>query len=177
MLKRLTLAVVFLAAICDERSSRSEQSTPFNVTTKRTDDRVDAKLVDNKLLLSIHSPFGISRAVIDRASQTWPESIIVRLHLKGLEKFKVATEKVKLEGSVSIQDGKTVPRIWKNGNEDDLLDAKSPYWIKTRVVTGDGDQAKEFPLVRGYFELRLTDAILRDNPTSITIEWIDFYRN
>ena len=103
--------------------------------------------------------------------------MVLRLHLKGLENFKVTNGKVKLEGSASLQDGKPVVRLWKDGKEDAPLDAKSPYWMEVRIVGGDGKQAKEIPLKGGYFEMPLPKALFEGNPKSITVNWIDFYRN
>ena len=150
---------------------------PFKVTTKRADDRVDVKAEKGKATVSVQSPFGISHAVIERAGETWPDAVVLRLHLKGLENFKVTNGKVKLEGSASLQDGKPLVRLWKDGKEDAPLDAKSPYWMEVRIVGDDGKPAKEIPLKGGYFELPLPGVLFEGNPKSITVSWIDFYRN
>jgi hypothetical protein len=47
---------------------------------------------------------------------------MLRLHLKGLENFKVTNGKVTLEAAVSSQDGKV--RLWKDGKEDSPLDSE-----------------------------------------------------
>lgn len=166
------LFVVALAA-----TTTAADDPPLKVTTKRADDRVDVKIEKRKATISVHSPFGISHAAIERAGETWPDAVVLRLHLKGLENFKVTSSKVKLEGSASLQDGKPLVRLWKDYKEDAPLDAKSPYWIEVRIVGGDGKQAKEIPLKGGYFELPLPRAVFEGNPKSITVRWIDFYRN
>jgi hypothetical protein len=45
--------------------------------------------------------------------------------MNGLESFQLTNEKVKLEASVSSQDG--TGRLWKDGKEESPLDAKSPH--------------------------------------------------
>ncbi len=165
----LVLAVVTTAA--------ADDSPPFRVTTKRADDRADVKAEKDKVIVSVQSPFGISHAVIERGGETWPDAVVLRLHMKGLENFKVANGKVKLEGSASFHDGKPVVRLWKDGKEDAPLDAKNPYWMEVRIVGGDGKQAKEMPLKGGYFEMPLPRAMFEGNPKTITVSWIDFYRN
>ena len=155
----------------------ADDTPPFNITTKRDDDKVDVKAEKGEVAFSIHSPFGISNAVIERAGEKWPDAVVLRLHLKGLESFSVTNGKVKLEGSASLKDGKPLVRLWKDGKEDVPLDAKSPYWIEVRILGGDGKQAKEFPLKSGYFETVLPKALFEGNPKSITLSWIDFYRN
>jgi hypothetical protein len=138
---------------------------------------VDVKTEKDKVIVSVQSPFGISHADIERAGEMWPDAVVVRLRLKGLENFKVTSGKVKLEGSASLRDGKAVVRLWKDGKEDEPLDAKSPFWMEVRIVGGDGKQAKEIPLKGGYFELPLPKAFFEGNPKAITVNWIDFYRN
>jgi hypothetical protein len=150
---------------------------PFKVTTKRADDRVGVTAEKGKVIVSVQSPFGISQAVIERGGETWPDAVVLRLQLKGLENFKVTGGKVKLEGAASLRDGKPLVRLWKDGKEDEPLDAASPHWIAVRIVGGDGRPAKELPLKGGYFELPLPGAVFEGNPKSITVNWIDFYRN
>src|SRR5262249_15623976 len=116
-------------------------------------------------------------AEIERADEKWPDAIVLRLHLKGLENFKATNGKVKLEGSASFQDGKPLVRLWKDGKEDSPLDSMSPYWIEVHILSGDGTPAKAIPLKDGYFELPLPKAFFEGNPKSITVKWIDFYRN
>lgn len=164
----LVLTVTATTAIADD-------TPPFKITTKRENDRVDVNAEKNKVVLSVHSPFGISNAVIERADKKWPDAVVLRLRLKGLENFSVSNDTVKLEASVSNQDGKV--RLWKDGKEDLPLDIKNPYWMEIQMVGSDGKPAKTIPLKDGYFELQLPKAFFEGNPKSITLNWIDFYRN
>lgn len=173
MLKVLISGLIALAFVVSTASANDPP--PFKIATKRDNDRVTVNIEKDQTVFSVHSPFGISHAVIEQAVEKWPDLVMLRLHLKGLENFGVTGGKVKLEGAVSSQDSKM--RLWKDGKEDALLDAKSPCWIEVRIVGGDGKQAKEIPLKGGYFELQLPKAIFEGNPKSITLNWIDFYRN
>lgn len=96
------------------------------------------------------------------------------MHLKGLENFKVTNGRFTLEAAVSSQDGKV--RLWKDGKEDLPLDSKSPYWTEIRLVGNDGKPTNTIPLKGGYFEIQLPNALFEDNPQSLTVNWIDFYR-
>jgi len=167
-----TLLIVAVAV-----STAADDTPPYKITTKRADDKVEVKAEKGKATFSVHSPFGVSNAVIERTGETWPDAVVLKLHLKGLENFKVTNGKVKLEGSASIQDSRPVVRLWKDGKEDAPLDAMSPYWIEARIVGGDGKQAKEIPLNGGHFEMQLPKAMFDGNSKSITVNWIDFYRN
>jgi hypothetical protein len=164
----LVLAVAVMTASADDTS-------PFKITTKRDTDRVEVKAEKENVVFSVHSPFGISHAAIERTVDKWPDAVVLHLHLKGLENFSVTNGKVKLEASVSSQDGKV--RLWKDGKEDTPLDAQSPYWMVIRMVGSDGKPTKTIPLKDGYFEMQLPKAVFEGNPKSITVNWIDFYKN
>jgi hypothetical protein len=44
------------------------------------------------------------------------------------------------------------------------------------IVGGDGRPAQELPLKDGYFEMTLPRLFFEGSPKSITLNWIDFYR-
>ncbi len=162
----LVLSVVAMTATANDKPT-------FKIATKRDSDKVVVKVEKDKVVISIRSPFGISQAVIERMEAKWPDLVVLQLHLKGLENFKVTNDKMKLEASISSQDSK---RLWKDGNEESPLDAKSPYWMEVRMFGDDGKPAKAIPLKGGNFEMDLPAVLLEDNPKSITVHWIDFYR-
>lgn len=148
---------------------------PFRITTKRTDDRVELKAQDGKVLLVIRSPTGISHATIERSAEQWPSKVVIQLRLNGLENFKLSSDKTKLEASVSSHNGSI--RLWMDGQEDSPLDSKSPYWMNIRTLDSNEKTTKTIPLKDGCFELELPKKFFESNPKSFKIEWIDFYRN
>jgi hypothetical protein len=174
MLKFEAAALLVLAVAAT--TTAGDCIPPFKIATKRDNDRVDVKFGKERVTFSIQSPFGISQATIEPTGEIWPDAVELCLHLKGLEHFKVSNGKMTLEGSASLQDGKPRVRLWKDGQEDRPLDAKSPYWIDVRIFGAAGKPANEIPLNDGYFELTLPKTLFEDNPT-ITMSWIDFYRN
>ena len=155
-------------------TAASDDTPPFKITTKRDNDTVEVRADKEKTVFIVKSPFGISNASIEPTGEKWPDAVVLRLHLKGLENFRVTNDKVKLEASVSSQGGKV--RLWKDGKEEAPLDAKSPYWMDVRMVGGDGKPAKAIPLKDGYFEMQLPKAFFEGNLKSFTVAWIDFYR-
>jgi len=150
---------------------------PYKVTTKRDSDTVDVKAEKDKVTFSVRSTVGIGQAVVERAGEAWPDAVVLRLHLTGLEHFKVTGGKTTLEGSVSLHDGKPVARLWAGGQEDTPLDAQSHYWMTVDVLDGDGKRATGLPLKGGSFELPLPKALFEGHPKAVTVNWIDFYRN
>ena len=111
---------------------------------------IHVSTVNNESLIEISSQSGIGRGVIKLIQGDWPEEIIVRLYLKGLEGFTVSSEQFTVdrsEMSVSAYD--------KNGR---LYDKK--YLLNER----------------GYYEIKLPNRLFTDRTTEITIHWVDFYR-
>ena len=166
--------VAVMAAVLSTGCTDVVKETQLKITTKRADDRVDVKVEKDRMIFSVRSPFGISQTVIESTNGTWSDIVILRLHLKGLENFKISNGKDTIEAAVSSQDGSV--RLWKDGKEDSPLDAKSPYWMEIRMVGNDGKPTTTIPLKDGYFEIQLPKALFEDNPKSITVNWIDFYR-
>ena len=164
------LIVTFLSIGC----ASAQDESPFKITTKRDDDKIEVTERNDKAVIFVHSPVGISQAVIERSDEQWPDTVILRLHLKGLEGLKISKGKITLEAAVSSQDG-TV-RLWEDGKEDSPFDSSSPYWTEIRLISKDEKPVKGVPSDDGYFEMQLPGALLEGNPKSITINWIDFYR-
>ena len=73
----------------------------FHATVGRTDSRIRFVSEGDKTIIDITSEFGIDKATISRKSDDWPKSILVRLHLGGLESFKAGSGNVAVEWSVS----------------------------------------------------------------------------
>ncbi len=149
-------------------------NSSFKITTKRDSDSVEIRTENGKTVISVRSPFGISQAAIERTDKQWSTNVMLRLHLKGLENFKLTVGKVTLEAAVSTQDGNI--RQWKDGKEDSPLDSKHAYWLEIRMVGKDAKPVTTIPLKDAYFEMQLPKALFEENPKSITVSWIDFYR-
>ncbi len=145
---------------------------PFKIATKRSDDRIDVKSEEDKTVFIVRSPFGISNATIERTTEQQPDKIVIQLRLKGLESFKLSTDKLKLEASVSSHDG-TV-RLWKDGKEDSPLDSKSPYWMEIKILDNSGEPTKNIPQKDGVFEMQLPKKFFEGNPNWFKVEWVDF---
>ena len=96
--------------------------------------------------------------------------------MKDLENFRASNGNVTLDAAVLSSDDRQRVRLWKDDKEDMPLDSKSPYWMDIRMVGNDGKPAKDIPLKDGFFEMQLPKVFFEDNPKSITVNWIDFYR-
>ena len=108
-----------------------------------------------------------------RESISWPKSIVVRLHLKGLESFKTTVGDTAVEWSVSSTGSHTKRVSLHKGGDESTLDETSPYYSEVRIAGGN----VKIPLQSGYFEVALPAKLFEGNPDEITLRWIDFYRN
>ena len=153
------------------------QEHTFLIETRRESDQVDVKTDGDESIFSVHSPVGISQAIIRRRREKWPAKIDVRLHLKGLEHFQISASQTTLTAAASVQDGELTWRVWKDDAEDRPLTKDSKYWMDIRIAETEGHSAATIPLTSGYFTFAVPTALLASNPKSITLKWIDFYRN
>jgi hypothetical protein len=172
----LIFLIISGSALADDGDAPKDQPAKFKITTKRKDDSLEVWADKGKVVFIIKSPFGISQAVIERQGDKWSDAVVLRLHLKGLESFRASNSKVTLDAAASSHDGKLKVRIWKDGKEDAPLDNKNAFWTDIRIMGDDGKSAKELPLKDGYFEMSLPKALFEGQPKSITLNWIDFYR-
>jgi hypothetical protein len=177
--RRIPLAVLLVisgTALAGDGDAPKGQAARFKITTRRKDDGVEVRADKDKTVFIVKSPFGIGRAVIERREATWPQAVVLRLHLKGPSSFRASNGKVRLGAAVSIEEGRQKVRVWQEGKEDATLDEKCPLWMDVRIVAGDGKPAKELPLKGGSFEVVLPQAFFEGNPKSITLNWFDFHR-
>jgi hypothetical protein len=152
------------------------QASQFKITTRRMDDDIQVQVDKFKTVFAVRGPVGISNADIERLGNKWPETVMLRLHLKGLESLRASNGLVTLDATISTAEGKPTVHLWKGGIENTELDEKNPFWMDIRILTEDGKFAKAIPVKDGYFEITLPKAFLDSNPKSITVRWIDFYR-
>lgn len=172
------LATVLVLASTGLRAAdeKSDDAPMFKVAPAKKTDSVTVQQEKAKVVFVVQSPSGIGSATIERTADTWPEAVIVKLQLKGLESFVASNGKTKLNAAISSNDGKPKARLWKDDKETELLDGNSPLWMNIHVLGADGKPAKELPLKNGSFEMTLPKALLEGNPKTITLKWIDFHR-
>jgi hypothetical protein len=149
----------------------------LRVTTAKADDAAEVKVEAGRAVVALRSPSGISRAVVERRAEKWPAAVVLRLHLKGLESFRVENGTTTLSAAASSGEGKLAVRVWKDGDETASIDPKSPWWFEVRALDASGKPVATRPPPGGCFEIALPAEFLKGNPKSITIRWIDFYRN
>lgn len=148
----------------------------LKVVTKRADDKIEVTQNGEHTTLSVRSPSGIGSGVVSRLSSVWPERVILRLHLSGLEGLTVSHSQMKLTAEAAGTDNQKFLHITKNANQSRDRSPTKLAECEIRAFGNDGRPSKVLPLKDGYFEVRLPKVLFADNPESLTINWIDFYR-
>lgn len=136
----------------------------ITVRTRKPEDRFELATHAGGETLTIRSPSGIGGVDLERAGDRWPDRLVVRLRLKGLESIKLSNGTARVSGSTSAQ-GEASPRFSLVRNDQDAqpIDKSSPYFVVIRAIDGG-------------FEFDLPEAFFGSNPNRVTVEWVDFYR-
>lgn len=151
----------------------------FAIACQRDDDRIEVVVEAKRTVLEVVSPRGIGSASIRRCRPQWPATLILRLHLRGLEMLRLTAGPVTMEVTVSSSPPHAVRRsVSQPGSQrDKTIDRSSRYWTEVRILNADGQPAGGQPDAGGCFEWELPAELLSRNPEAIEIRWIDFYRD
>ncbi len=177
---RRPATLLLAVAVCAGPAPASADDTEdhgIEATVRNRGDRVTIAVEQDTATLGVTSTRGIGSATISRKDRDWPKHIVVRLHLRGLESFRVTAGEATLAVSV-LSHGKhaRLLHLWKNGKEGSRLTADSPYWTEVEMLDARGNPATKIPLTGGYFEITVPRKLLEGNPQSLSLRWIDFYR-
>jgi len=155
---------------CTIQEATSKPS--FSVTQRKPADQIKVIVKGGTAIIDVFSPSGIGGATITATGGKWPTTIVLRLHLSGLESFAVSNGKVKLTGSVLSHSGNT-KRLYLT---EDGQDGEREPGTEIKVLDAAGSPIKGMPGEGGYFEITLPKALLEGQPKSLELGWIDFYR-
>lgn len=166
----------FLLASCAgglaEAGAQSVQPE-FIVITKNPEDQVDVQVENSAAQIDIRSPSGIGAASFELQSGTMPETITLRLHLTGLEGFRLTSAQDQLSASVSGGAANANTQTILSSGAESPLSPGDPLWMAIEIVS---EAEKKIPLEQGYFEVSVPQEFIRNAGTLFEIEWIDFYR-
>jgi hypothetical protein len=171
LIKRSQIPVLFigfLLASCAggpvDAGAQSAQPE-FIVITKNPEDRVDIQVENGAAQIDIHSPTGIGAASFELESGTMPEDIRLRLHLKGLEGFRLTSARDQLSASVSGEAANADTQAILSSGAETSLSPGDPLWIEIAIVSEEG-----------YFAVTVPQEFIRNAGNLFEIKWIDFYR-
>ena len=70
-----------------------------------------------------------------------------------------------------------VLHLSKDGKEGSRLDKDSSYWMDIQAFDADGKPAKGLPGDGGWFEMSIPSPLLSGQTRTLTLAWVDFYRD
>ena len=155
-----------------------ETPTPadFSAALFKSTDRAYVRLADGRLTIRIRSESGIGSGTIRRAAEAWPKVVVIKLHLSGLEKFRVTAGKTTIAAAVSGNDQRNQRVEQIVGKDEVPLAADHPLRPTILMLDRHGKPTNELPLKNGRIEITLPAKLLEGNPPSLHFEWVDFYR-
>lgn len=172
------MLLVFLALVGLGACTAFRNRPPaFNIVTPKSSDRLTVNVTGAETALDIFSETGIGGAEVRLTAGSFPEKMLLRLHLKGLEELRVSYRDQTLLASVfssgerEIRQSRGVAR--GDSLEWEILKPGSRYWMEIRIVSGDS----RIPLTEGYFEVQLPRFFREDKISRFSLRWIDFYRD
>ncbi len=174
----LCLLLAPLITACGQPPLSPEPLTLQAVSLKG-DPQIVFSTTFDQVLVDVTSPTGIGSAVIEKTAGQWPDKIVLRFHLAGLEHLAFQYGATTIEVSVSSHAGSAVTEsVVKDGTTTELSPGSllsAQYWMPVRIFKADGTTGTA-PVPGGTIEVTVPPDFFRSQETKFTLEWIDFYR-
>ena len=132
---------------------------------------------NGSLVIDIQSPTGIGATLVDRPGTAWPTQVVARLHLRGLEEFKIKAGDEDMRVAVQSHGTMIVLQEHRSGTNEfvKVRSVKSPHRASVRIVTPPGTPAV-LPLESGWFDVVIPQPMFMDKPSKLELRWVDFFR-
>ncbi len=152
--------LLWLALLCCALTAPADAPpTPFRTVLQKADDSYSLAVGEKGATLAITSGSGIGRARLVRVDEKWPNPLVIRLNLKGLEGFQMNNGAIRFE--TFLRASRTVPYFKMDAKNTD----PPAGTLQLRMVQAEG-----------RIDLVLPAEMVEGNPGEIAFMWIDFYR-
>lgn len=175
-------ALVILAALwlvgCAEPGGEADMITV--VLDKAEADRAAVTVTEDLALIDVTSATGIGGLSATLNEGAWPAEIVIRLHMRGLERLEMRYGEFIITTGVSSNSGPPPALMLSVVGEDGTVQSASPsadiYYPTIRAIPAIGG-TPAIPLPEdGAFEITLPRHFHVTGYPSFTMQWIDFYR-
>ena len=172
----ILLLILLTATACTTTIVSSESSNPIAFeTVTNNENRIEIETPDEKTaVFDILSPTGIGEATITRTDGEWPEIIMLRFHLNGLENLDFAYTDININVAISSMGDNEIRQAVTQVETTEPLTTSSDFWMPILISPTKGEAT--VPLEAGTIDVRVPAAFFDRDPKSFTINWIDFYR-
>jgi hypothetical protein len=170
----ILLSLVLLACEGQVGNAQSGGAVAL-VSVKNPQDQVNIFVENGLTVIDVESSVGIGSAEFGLDSGTKPRAIVVRLHVAGLEEFRLSSGQTAIAVSVASSSLFRVfnQRIISAGKESPIT-SLDPLWMNVRIVSDQ--MIPKIPLENGYFEITIPQKFIDEAGDSFQMQWIDFYR-
>ncbi len=174
--RRVMGALVWAAALmgCQTAAERAV----WQITPARSDAQIEVMSTADVSIFDVISPSGIGGAEVTLQEGPLPPRLVFRLHLRGLEQFRLRYGDVVITVAATGLDepsSRQERHLISAPAQVETLDASSRFWLPLRLVTEPGGTG-HIPLENGYFELVAPPDLQASATRSFGFEWIDFFR-
>lgn len=151
-------------------------SSPYTATPKKDDIIISFSETGSTLYIDVTSVSGIGTAEIKRHTDSWPQAVVLRLHLQGLEQFEFMYADTAVTLAISSQQDQQLQQsVRQINNAAEPLNPISDFWMQTEIVNAAGSPGT-IPLSDGSINVHVPQDFLDKNDESFTVSWIDFFR-
>ncbi len=173
-------ALAWTLFTCSAGAAPAAEAVPaeaaYQIAAKRSSDQVTVQGGGEQVVFVVESRTGIGRAEITRRNTAWPATVVIRLVLRGLEDFRVKAGDTELGVAVSSHGEGGRVRAWRTSEEQAILAADDPLCPQVRLLDSRGKPTDKGPPEIAAIEMVLPAALLKSQPKTIELSWIDFFR-
>lgn len=148
------------------------QPPVVRVTPKGSGNTADVSVSGAAVAVDLRSSGGIGGAMLVLAPGALPDSVVLRLHLAGLEELRISAgaDTAVVRVSSAPDHAVTQQRIAPDGAEQPVP-PDDPRWAPTQITPGATPGAISLIAVTLPPDLSFTD-----NQRSLEVSWVDFFR-
>lgn len=141
----------------------------IEVQLRAADDSVETEVTAEEAVLVITSSRGIGRATVTLREGDWPERLRLRINLTNLEGIEVRAGPWRLQSFLEAKQTEVEYQeaVADDAGEDTPAPAERPAEADLQLVMQQ---------VEGEIEVELPPALLEQRPSSIELQWVDWYR-
>ena len=128
----------------------------FNAETDQ-DNHLTLSVENETTVIDVQSSSGMGKADIEFLSGSYPAQIILRLHIKKLEGFKLTYGRTTLSASSSGTSDTVTQRLIQSDGSEHAVTPSSPLWMDIQPE-------------QEYLEIKLPKALTKERPKSFSFE-------
>lgn len=176
------LALLLAAAVSGCASGVSPASGEKPMIEVILDKEADSALVEFRpgaAIITVDSARGIGGMQARLTEGAWPEKVLVRLRLHGLESLELGYGPYTIATGVSSTSEPAPPPAVYNREVENSVNEPATLTPSQQLpvsLHSDTQEPPGIPLQEGHFEVSLPAHFFESGEDAFTLQWIDFYR-